>query len=55
MKRLATLTAEENAAWEFAFNEYLGAGQDEIEADRQAWKDLQAEFPRLREYDGARP
>lgn len=55
MKKLATLTPEENKAWEFAFSYYLDEGKDDDEADRLAWEDIQKEFPRLKDFDGCKP
>lgn len=52
--KLATLTPAEDKAWVKAFCFYL---QDHsvTEADRLTWRDLVKEFPRLRQYDGAKP
>lgn len=53
IKKLATLTPEENSAWENAFAFYAEA--PEIKADELAWRDVQKQFPRLKKYDGAKP
>jgi hypothetical protein len=53
-KRIATLTPEENHAWEFAFCFYRDECKTDLEADELAWRDLCLEFPRLRECDGCR-
>jgi len=52
--RIATLNAEENHSWEFAFVYYLDNGHNERKADELAWGDLTTEFPRLKEYQGCR-
>lgn len=57
-RRLARLTVEEDAAWDVAF-EYYGNNSDEELTDEEiaelAWKDIQEQFPRLKDYDGALP
>ena len=53
-RKLATLTLEENQAWVFAFGYYRDNGWVDTEVDKQAWKDLVSEFPRLRTFDGCR-
>jgi len=52
--RVATLNWEENHSWEFAFTFYLADGYSEDKADDKAWRDLTAEFPRLKEFHGCR-
>lgn len=49
----AKLTAEEQKAWDFAFAYYCENGWVDEKAAELAWKDLQAEFPRLRKFEGA--
>lgn len=51
---LATLTPEENKAWDFAFA-YYAETLDDDQAASMAWRDLQAEFPRLLKFDGCKP
>lgn len=51
-RKLAVLTAEEKHAWESYFAFYVDEGLKDDEADSAAWKDLQDEFPRLKEFDG---
>jgi hypothetical protein len=53
-KRIATLTPEENHAWEFAFCFHLDAGKTDLQADKLAWRDLRLAFPRLPQFDGCR-
>ena len=53
-RKLATLTLEEDRAWVFAFDFYLDQRWTRIEADKRAWKDMQAEFPRLLAFDGCK-
>jgi hypothetical protein len=53
-KRIATLDAQENHAWEFAFCFHLDDGKTDLQADKLAWRDLLSEFPRLRKYAGCR-
>jgi hypothetical protein len=52
--KLAKLNAVEEKAWEAAFRFHRVAGKTETRAANAAWRDLQLEFPRLRQYDGAR-
>jgi hypothetical protein len=54
VRKHAVLTAEENKAWEFAFSFHLDNGLSESRADKAAWKDVQAEFPRLRAFSGCK-
>ena len=55
-RKLAKLTAVEERAWEHAWRYHAIDGkQGQDRAANRAWRDLQREFPRLREYDGARP
>ena len=53
-KRIATLTKAEDALWGKAFSAAVGYGLSDTAADRDAWKELQRVFPRLREFDGCR-
>jgi len=53
-RKLATLTLAENRDWEWFFSWYLNNGFTEINADRNAWKDMQALYPRLRKFRGCR-
>jgi hypothetical protein len=53
-RKIATLTSEENHAWEFAFCFYLEDGKSDLQADRLAWRDLVLEFARLKKHDGSR-
>lgn len=54
-RKLATLTPAENRDWEWFFSWYLNNGFTQRQADRNAWKDLQAKYPRLRKYQGCKP
>jgi hypothetical protein len=51
-KRIATLNAQENHAWEFAFCFHLDVGKTDLQADKLAWRDLLSEFPGLGKYAG---
>ncbi len=54
-KRLATLTPQEEQAWESAFRYHLTTGKrSQDSAGLRAWMDLRREFPRLRRFDGCR-
>lgn len=54
--RRARLNPDENKCWIFAFFYHRDVGkQGDTEADRRAWRDMRAEFPRLRRYEGCRP
>jgi hypothetical protein len=53
-KRITTLSAEENHAWEFAFALYVNEGHPDSKADQFAWRDIVLEFPRLKEFSGCR-
>lgn len=56
MGNLATLTEEENKAWESNFSYYLDTkGYNEKKADLNAWKDLQTQFTRLKQFKGCKP
>ena len=46
------MTDEEEVAWNFAWEFYMNEGYEDNDAAEKAWKDLQLEFPRLKEYDG---
>ena len=55
-KRLAKFSKKENAFWTTAFEDYINlCGKSSRQADELAWKDVIAEFPRLKKYDGAKP
>lgn len=54
-KRLTTLTPFEDKCWVFAFCSYVDEGRSDLQADHLAWRDMQLDFPRLRQYDGCRP
>ena len=57
-KNLARLTPEEDAAWDYAFEFYGNSSEEEMTDDEiaaLAWKDIQAQFPRLKTFDGALP
>ena len=53
-KPCAKLTDKEEGAWNFAYEFYgeeaMEKGKDEDWVRKKAWKDLQLEFPRLRNY-----
>jgi len=51
-RRLATLTPFEDKRWVFAFCFYVDDGYTDVRADRLAWRDMCADFPRLRGYAG---
>jgi hypothetical protein len=54
--RLARLTPEEDSAWDYAFEFYGNSSEKELTDDEiahLAWKDIQEQFPRLKEFDGA--
>jgi hypothetical protein len=51
-RKLATLTVEEDKAWEAAFTSHVNDGMSDAQADRLAWKHVQAEFERLLAFDG---
>ena len=53
-RKLTALTVAENKRWEQLFSWAVNCGYTQRAADREAWKGLQEEFPRLRKYDGAR-
>jgi hypothetical protein len=52
LKRLATLTAEEDAMWDTLFALAVNEGLSDDDAAHDTWRGLQEEFPRLRDYDG---
>ncbi len=52
LKRLATLTPEEDAAWNTLFAIAATDGASDNAAAHEAWIALQEQFPRLRHYDG---
>lgn len=54
-KKLATLTAEEDADWVRFFNWYCENGWTNDEADRLAWQDMQVQYERLQTFDGCLP
>ena len=51
-KKLAQLTKQEERSMEKAIDFYRYTGKTEAEAARLAWRDIQKEFPRLRDFDG---
>jgi hypothetical protein len=53
-RKLATLTIAENKRWEWLFSWAVNNGYTQRAADKEAWKGLCEEFPRLRKFDGAR-
>jgi hypothetical protein len=55
VKRLARFTVEEEKAWEHYFREGKGLKYGDVRAGSYAWRQMQAEFPRLKSYSGARP
>jgi hypothetical protein len=50
----ATLTPEEDRAWTKAFQFHVDEGKSDAQADRLAWRDVKAEFPRLKKFSGAK-
>lgn len=54
-KKRAKLTPEEDKAWTQKFIFYIDEGKTELQADKQAWKEMVEEFPRLKNFDGAMP
>ena len=54
-RKLATLTPAENKEWVWYFAYYKEQGWTDAAADKHAWADLIARFPRLKEYDRCRP
>jgi hypothetical protein len=54
-KRIATLTPEEDAEWEWRFTEYLIDKKPPELADELTWADMQKQFPRLKSFDGCHP
>jgi hypothetical protein len=55
-KPLAQLTVEEEKVWQQAFGYHLDSGkQGQDRAGARAWRDVQKEFPRLKDYRGALP
>lgn len=54
-KELATLTPEENAAWERYFELGVLDGMVDAQADEFAWLALCNDFPRLRGFGGCKP
>jgi hypothetical protein len=54
-KKLATLTPEEDRFWTNTFSDYVNDGYSDSKADKLAWKETVAQFPRLRAYQGATP
>jgi len=53
VKKLAKLTPDEDRIWQKYFAWYCDNGWTDEQADKKAWGDLQNEFPRMREFDGA--
>jgi hypothetical protein len=54
-KRRVRLTAYEDYFWVHAFCFYLDKGFDDLRADELTWRDMCAEFSRLRNADGGLP
>ena len=54
-RKLATLTTAENKRWEWLFSWAANNGYTQAAADKEAWKGVCEEFPRLRRYEGAKP
>jgi hypothetical protein len=54
-RKLARLTIAENTAWEKAFCFHVDAGLSDMRADIATWRDMQAQFPRLRAFHGCKP
>ena len=54
-RKLVILKPLENKRWEQLFSWAMNNGYTEARADREAWKGLCEEFPRLRKYSGCRP
>jgi len=50
--KLATLTADEDRAWEEYFSFHIDNGLSDDEADQMAWADLKQVFPRLIPFEG---
>jgi hypothetical protein len=53
--RLTKLTPEEEKAWEHAFCYWANEAATDEKADQEAWKEMQKQFPRLNDFDGAEP
>jgi hypothetical protein len=53
-RNLATLTPAENKRWEQLFSWAVNDGYTQAAADKEAWKGLCEEFPRLQRFDGAK-
>ena len=51
-RKLARLTPEEEHAWDFAWTFYEDEYPDENIRAGVVWRDLQIEFPRLKDFDG---
>lgn len=54
-EKLAHLTPEEDKTWDKTWEFYVNEGYDDNAAGKLTWQDLQIQFPRLQEYDGAHP
>lgn len=54
-KKLATFTEAEDRFWVETLNAAIESGKSDSEADQIAWRKTVARFPRLREFEGARP
>ena len=54
-KKLATLTPAEDKVWCDTFAAYVDEGMSDAKADRETWKEMLEQFPRLREFDGCKP
>ena len=52
MGKKANLTDAEDALWEQSFADASTRGLSDEDADEEAWRIVQEEFPRLREFEG---
>jgi hypothetical protein len=53
-RKIARLTLEEDRAMNKAWQLHMSNHKTVAEADRLAWEDICQEFPRLKEFDGAK-
>ena len=53
-RTLATLTLAEDRVWTDTFAAYVDEGMTDSKADRETWKEMLEQFPRLRAFDGCR-
>ncbi len=54
MKKLATLTVEQDKIWTKLFEIAANSGATDSQADKIAWTGLCEQFPNLRAYDGCK-